>query len=106
MGRPYDKKARCIGSVSFDIGRYGKYKCTITFDTKVSECEAIEAAEEYLSEPVTRDYYAQIKDDLIDSREELNNGYTNRGALLGNMYIIYNTYLYNDDLTFIIVNNG
>lgn len=35
----------------------------IDFDEPVSTMEAIQAAEEYLSEPATQEYYDDIKDD-------------------------------------------
>lgn len=53
-----------VGSVTFDISRYGMYKQTLNFNNLVSETEAIEQVEEYLSQQLTLEWYEKLKDDL------------------------------------------
>lgn len=53
-----------VNSVTFDISRYGMYTKTLTFNDFLSEKEAIEQVEEYLSQPLTREWYEKVKDDL------------------------------------------
>jgi len=72
-------------SVKFDISRYGKYKHTLVFPTQISVEDAIEKAEEYLSEPITEEYYNTVRDDLFCHEftwEDVKNKNYCRGDLL------------------------
>lgn len=62
-------EARCT-DIRFDISRYGQYTHTIGFAIPISVRQAIKAVEEYLSEPLTQEYYDKIKDDLFCDGEE------------------------------------
>lgn len=57
LERNYDDKNFKVRKITFDIGRYGECRKTILFDELVTEKTAIEAIEQYLSEPMTEDYY-------------------------------------------------
>lgn len=65
-----------VKSVTFNISRYGKFNKKLEFDSLITIKEAIEKAEEYLSEKVTPEYYAYVKDDLFykfsDYRRNMN----------------------------------
>jgi len=52
--------------IKFDISRYGKHTHTLVFDKAMTINQAIKKAEEYLSEPLTEEYYNNIKDDLFN----------------------------------------
>lgn len=74
-----------VNSVTFDISRYGKQTHTLHFKEPVAQHEAISAAERFLSEPLTEEYYNQIKDDLFNkemSWEQAKIEYEHRGACL------------------------
>lgn len=77
----YDGK---VLSVKFNISRYGKYTKTLTFSRQISINNAIEKAEEYLSQPVTEEYYNEIRDDLFDNEtwEQVKDKNYIRGDLL------------------------
>lgn len=81
-----DSRTKNISRIYFDISRYGKYNYYIDFDHKVSELEAIKTVENFLSGKITKEYYDQIKDDLLNDDltfEELeSHGYECRGDLL------------------------
>lgn len=78
------EKLNC-GGVKFSISRYDKYSHTILFDKPCSVPDAISAAEEYLSYPLTEEYYNKFRDDLLESEwtwEQAKNEYNNRGECL------------------------
>lgn len=64
LGRTYDLSSRIVKSITFNISFLGNYNHTIIFTPAVSEFEAIRAAENYLSQPITLSHYELIKDDL------------------------------------------
>lgn len=79
-----NKGAICKG-VTFAISRYRQHSHTITFDELCSVNDAIMVAEEYLSYPLTEDYYNKIKDDLFMNKwtwEQAQKEYKNRGECL------------------------
>ena len=84
MGRPYENRTRNIWSVTFDISRYGKYQMRISFPAPVTEAAAVEAAEDFLSQPLTSRYYEQIQDDTFHQYpyEVARHGFTTRGDAL------------------------
>ena len=56
-----------ITQVTFDISRYGAYQSSIKFIEPVTEEEAIEAVEKYLSTSVSKEYFDEIKDDIFNT---------------------------------------
>jgi hypothetical protein len=84
LGRPYDDVTSNIAAVTFDISRYGKYRHTIPFPRDTTEEEAVRAAERFLSQPLTRDYYEAIQDDTFHQYlwEVARHGFTSRGDAL------------------------
>lgn len=68
-----DNINKCYSFVDFCISRYGRIWHTLKFDDPVSEEEAIERVEEYLSQPVDDTYYNRVKSNLFPgiTREEL-----------------------------------
>ena len=65
LHREYSTNCHNINSVIFNISIYGKYSHMFEFPNLVCEKEAIEKVEEYLSEPLTEEYYNIIVDDLF-----------------------------------------
>ena len=65
LDRKYTKNPKNIKCVNFPISRFDKYKHLIKFPNLVSEKEAIEEVEKYLSEPLTKKYYNNIVNDLF-----------------------------------------
>jgi hypothetical protein len=65
LHRDYDNKEKIVTSVEFYLSRYGEHKHTISFQEPVSEMEAIQAVESYLSQPLDEAYYSKIQDDLV-----------------------------------------
>lgn len=63
--RKYDNTKQKIRLVTFPISRYNKYDHTITFDKARTEKAAIHVAEQFLSEPLTKEYYNKIKSDTF-----------------------------------------
>lgn len=57
-----------ITSVTFPISRYGKVTREMKFaeNEKQTEDQAIKRVEHFLSQPVTREYFDAIKDDLFN----------------------------------------
>ncbi len=82
--RPSERKY--IKKVSFPISRYGDDFASLEFDKPVNEKQAIEAAEDYLSEPITEEYYESIRDNLsvkdLDFEQLEEEDFTTRGDLL------------------------
>ena len=81
-----------VTSVTFPISRYGQYEHTIAFADPVTELEAVEAAETYLSAAITKAYYNKISDDLCYDKVDFEGlaaiGMTNRGELLTSLTIL------------------
>lgn len=67
MGRHYDHKRKIVKSVRFPICLYPSVYQVLMFKTPKTEADAIQAAEQYLSEPMDEAYYNRIKDDLNPS---------------------------------------
>ena len=81
----YDDANKCILSITFDISRYGEHKKTLTFDDFVTEKEAIETVEGFLSQPITKEYFNEVRDDLFDPDLKwpgVLDHYDTRGSLL------------------------
>lgn len=55
---------RDVIEIIFDISRYGRHTKSLTVD-KCSDFEAVEIVEDYMSQPMTLEYYESIKDDLF-----------------------------------------
>lgn len=65
LDRTYDTTKQTIRSVRFAISRYAKYELTIRFRTPVTEETAIKQVEEFLSTPLSEDYYSIVKADTF-----------------------------------------
>lgn len=79
------RTAENVTTVVFDISRYGKYTHYLLFKEPVNQQQAISKVEDFLSEPLTEEYYNQIKEDLFDDPmpfDEAKDNYENRGACL------------------------
>lgn len=64
LEREYDDSEKIVRSVTFNTGRYGDNSHTIFFDAGcVTEKEAIEEVEQYLSQPLTETYYEKLRKD-------------------------------------------
>lgn len=102
LDREYLDQPQNINSVTFDISRYGQYFHTLEFSSPVSEKIAIEKVEEYLSAPLTEDYYNNIADDLFHGLpwEEAKEEFTCRGECLTDCKFLERTYIDNGNLTF------
>lgn len=104
LDREYSDDPCNITSVEFDISRYGKYTHTLNFDKAISEKEVITKVEEYLSEPLTEEYYSQIVDDLFhgSSYEEIKEDFLCRGHCLTDCKFLESTCVTNGKLEFFI----
>jgi len=56
--------SRDVVEVIFDISRYGRHTHRM-FISNCNDLEAIHIVEDYLSEPMTREYFDAIQDDLF-----------------------------------------
>jgi hypothetical protein len=80
LDREYDDTRKHVNAVVFDLSRYGDVRETIAFAEPVSEKVAIEAAEQFLSQPLYREHYDRIKEDLYNmSWEEAKDEFELRG---------------------------
>ena len=68
MGHKYENIKSVFKSVTFHISRCGKYQHRIDFAVLVTERQAINAAENFLSGTLYRKYYNLIADDLFCKR--------------------------------------
>ena len=93
-----------VNSATFKISRYGKHQRTIKFLNPISEKEAIATVEEYLSQPLTEDYYNQICDDLFDSLSwiQARECFYSRGECLTQCIFLEKTFIKGGNLTFFI----
>jgi hypothetical protein len=84
LDRSYNKEDKIVTSVKFNISRYGEHKHTISFQEPVSEMEAIQAVESFLSQSLDEAYYSKIRDDLFHrySFEDALKWFTCRGDCL------------------------
>lgn len=84
LGRPYGTTLKNIKSVTFDTTRFGNFVHTIEFNPMVNEKQAIEAAENYLSQPLTQQYYEIRREYTFHKSpwEEAKRYFTNRGDSL------------------------
>lgn len=55
-----------VKTVKFKISRYGKHEHILEFNKHVTEPEAIKKVEDYLSKPITREYFDLVTDDTVD----------------------------------------
>ncbi len=78
-------KLRPIRKITFPVSRYGKYGMTFLFKNYITLERAIQVVEEYLSVPLTNEYFERIKDDVFFEDFEdyfLVNECPNRGTVL------------------------
>lgn len=64
LERALDDTKAVVTAVKFEISRYGAHLNTIAFEEKVTEKQAISAAEQFLSEILTPQYLDLIRDDI------------------------------------------
>lgn len=87
LDREYNDTHRAIRRITFNVGRYGETTHTIYFQMLVSEKDAIEQAEAYLSQPLTEDAYKMLveKDDIFGGYpwDDVKEFYKIRGRCLG-----------------------
>lgn len=92
LGRPYNRKNKVITSVTFPLVRWEEvnnplHRETITFSSPVTEAEAIRVAEEFLSQPLTEEYYL-VRPDYDVPWREAQSEYDIRGDLLGDVIFL------------------
>eukprot|EP01092_Planopodium_desertum_P009910 TRINITY_DN4332_c0_g1_i1.p1 TRINITY_DN4332_c0_g1~~TRINITY_DN4332_c0_g1_i1.p1 ORF type:complete len:127 (-),score=1.35 TRINITY_DN4332_c0_g1_i1:66-446(-) len=102
LEREYSTEPANISSVTFRISRYDEFHQTINFPNLVCERDAIAAAEEYLSEPLTEDYYEIIRDDTYmgGSWNEAKENFETRGDCLGDAIFIEDVDIEDGSMTF------
>lgn len=61
---------RWVLRAKIPISRYGKYVANVEFTRPLTEREAIQEVNAYLSEPLSRKTFDRIKDDLFDSNPQ------------------------------------
>jgi hypothetical protein len=100
----YDDANKVVSSVCFNISRYGMHEHSIFFEEKVTIKTAIEAVEQYLSEPLTEDYYEKIKKDTFSqfNWKTAQEKFETRGAVLSDAIYLEEIDLNNGELTFFI----
>ncbi len=87
----YENTKRVFKSVTFDISRYQEYQHRIDFAVLVTERQAINAAEKFLSKSLDKKYYDLIADDLFCERlpwAEATKEYKCRGDCLRNRIFV------------------
>lgn len=104
LDREYKTRPKNVTSVEFDISRYGKFNHVLEFTFPLSEKEAVEKVEEYLSHPLTEEYYNGIVDDLFHQApwEEAVEYFPCRGDCLTDCKFLENTSVVNGRMTFFI----
>jgi len=104
LDRPYIDDVKNIDTVVFNISRFGKYKHELVFSNKVSEKEAIETVERYLSKPLREIYYNNIKDDLFHNAQwdEAKTFFVSRGDCLTDSVFLEETTIKDGQLSFFI----
>ena len=81
----YDDIEEVVKSVKFDVSRFGKFTHTIKFSEPVTVFTAVLAAEKFLSEPLTKEWYEKVQSDLFYNEtpwEKAKTEYKCRGDLL------------------------
>ena len=92
-----------VNSVTFSISRYSKYMETLHFDTFLTVKQAVERVEDYLSEPLTQEYYEKIQDDsFINTWDEAKKEYKTRGDALSGAIFLEECDVYDNELSFSI----
>jgi len=71
-----------ILKITFDISRYASYQHTISFQSPVTEEQAIKTVEEFFSKPVDLIIFNKVKDDLFNDDLTIND-YNIVGDFLG-----------------------
>jgi len=65
MNRQWGTSKKVVKSIRFPISRSERHWHTIDFEDPVTECAAIEAAEQYMSEPMTKEHWELVRDDVL-----------------------------------------
>ena len=104
LDREYSTELKNINQVTFKISRFGKYTHTLKFNKYVSEKKAIEKVEEYLSEPLTKEYYNRIVKDLFHESpwNKAKEDFMCRGDCLTDSKFLELVTVKNGELTFFI----
>lgn len=105
--REYNDVNRNVKSVTFSISRYSKYLMTIRFDFREplkTEKETIEYVEDFLSKPLTEEWYQMVQDDTFHQYNwsEAQKLFECRGDILGDAKFLENTHLNGGNLSFSI----
>ena len=103
--REYDDTVKNVKSVTFNISRYAKYSMTIRFDYQkpMTEKGTIEYVEEFLSKPLTEDWFNMVRDDTFHefTWEEAKEQFVCRGDVLTDAKFLEGTHLSQDgNMTF------
>lgn len=90
-----DDKEKVVTSISFPISPDRKMSKELKWTSPVSCDEAIKNVEAWFNEPLTEEYFNQLKDNLLYKRKwsHYNNGLYCRGSLLGGLRIINAVFL-------------
>jgi len=89
LGRSYAREPTYY-TVTFPISRYGPHQQTLCFREALSERDAVEEAEEFLSAPLTEEYFHLIQMDMHHhlTWEAARETFTTRGdCLCGAVFI-------------------
>lgn len=90
LGRPF-KRPKNVKSIIFPISRYGKHEHTLSFESLVSEKDAISQGEKWLNQSYDKEYYGKVKDDLFHDNytfEEAKKVFSTRGSLLTDLHFL------------------
>jgi hypothetical protein len=97
-----DKEHANVTSITFNVGRYGGLQKTITFDTPVTEHNAISTVENWLSQPMTLEHFNKLKDeqDLFCGGAQFEDGdFESNSDALGDAHFLEELERKNGDVT-------
>ncbi len=103
-GSEYENTQKVINCVRFCISRFRRYQICHYFEGRATVAEAVAYVEQYLSQPLTKQYYEMIHDDNFDSETSWDDHMLdwNRGELLSAAVILEKCQIQAGELTFSI----